>query len=80
MRATGSVVSGVLDLAQAVVEVLPNLRVLSVHIMGTDGFSDPLVTQFFSVLCLEDLPSRLLSFTFDCQMPLMALDKPLRSV
>lgn len=80
LRATGSCVSGALGLAQAVVEILPNLRVLSVHIVGTDGFSDPLVSHFFSVFCIEELPTRLTSFNFECEMPLMAPEKPLRSV
>ena len=46
-------ISGIEGLAMSI-ELLPNLRELSVHIMGQEDFADKFVSRFFNVLSLMD--------------------------
>lgn len=53
------------------IDTLPLLQILEIKILGDDDFADEFVQKYFQVMAvMNDLPSRLHTFKFECETPL----------
>ena len=70
--------AGLQNLALSI-NILPSLRILDFRVVGTDGYADQLISDYFPPL-ITGLPTGLEKFVFECETPLMAVDAPLKTI
>ena len=60
------------------IDILPRLQILSINLVGQDDFADEFLRKFFQYLL--DLPAEMHTFKFECEYPIMAIEKSLATL
>ena len=80
LRGDGMQIQGMEGFAMSL-DILPNLQVLEIMILGEESLADNLVEPFFQVANIVlDLPEQLHRFVFECATPLMAAEQHLKAI